>query len=298
MSVAAHPPQALWQASILVPKPKFTLFESCFEDALSISSQPEGEDRIRINAVYPAEPNAASIETALSIAAAAAATQVPALSIARLEDRDWVAEGLKHLDAVTVGRVTVRGAHLPPSPRAGMIDLEVEAATAFGTGHHATTAGCLAAIQKVLRQRRCERILDMGCGTGVLALALARLGPAPVLAADIDPIAVAVAKANARTNRLGHRVRAVVAGAYDAPVLRAAAPFDLVVANILAQPLIDLAPALSGALRPGGFAILSGLLVSQQNRVLAAHRCCGLKLWARNRRDEWVTLVLEKPRGS
>lgn len=297
MSVPANPPPPLWQATICVPKASFILFESCFDDALSTSSEPEGADRIRLKAIYPAEPDAAAIETVLSIAAAAADAPVPALSIARLEERDWVAEGLKQLDAVRVGRVMVRGSHIPPSQRAGMIDLEVEASTAFGTGHHATTAGCLAAIQTVMQRKRCSRILDMGCGTGVLAMAIARLGPAPVLAADIDPIAVAVTERNARANRLGHRVRAVVAGNYVVPDLRAAAPFDLVVANILAQPLIDLAPALAGILSPGGRAILSGLLVSQQNRVLAAHRGCGLRLSARDRRDEWITLTLAKPQG-
>lgn len=297
MSVPANPPPPLWQATIRVPKASFILFESCFDEALSTSSEPEGEERIRLKAIYPAEPDIAAIETALSIAAAAADAPVPALSIARLEERDWVAEGLKLLDAVRVGRVIVRGSHIPPPQRAGMIDLEVEASTAFGTGHHATTAGCLAAIQTVMQRKHCRRILDMGCGTGVLAMAIARLGPAPVLAADIDPIAVAVTKRNARANRLGHRLRALVAGNYDVPDLRAAAPFDLVVANILAQPLIDLAPALAATLAPGGTAILSGLLVSQQNRVLAAHRGCGLRLSGRDRRDEWITLTLAKPRG-
>ena len=137
--------------------------------------------------------------------------------------------------------------------------------------------------------------LDMGCGTGVLAMALVRLGVSQVLAADVDPVAIAVTRANARANRTGRRLRAVIADSYAAPVLRAAAPFELVVANILARPLVAMSPALANALAPGGTAIVSGLLASQQRLVLSAHRANGLILTDRVIRDGWATLTLTKP---
>ena len=194
-----------------------------------------------------------------------------------------------------MGRVRVRGDHLAPAPGAGRIELVVAASTAFGTGHHETTTGCLAALQRVLRRQRVARALDMGCGTGVLAMALARLGVPRVLAADIDPVAVTVAADNARANRIGARLRTVLAGGYDARAVRAAAPFDLVVANILARPLVAMAPALAGVLAPGGVAILSGLLEHQQRLVLNAHRASGLRLRARRVQNGWATLTVVKP---
>jgi len=288
-------PASRWQAEITIPKPSLALFEEAFATAESVWSEPAGEDHVSLRAVYADAPDKSAMAVTLAIAAAAAAVPPPILALSPLEDRDWVAEGLKYLDAVAVGRVLVRGDHLAPAPRSGRIELVVEAGTAFGTGHHATTAGCLAAIQSVLRGRRVGRALDMGCGTGVLAMALARLGVTRVLAADVDPVAVAVTGENARANRVHHRIRTAVADSYAAPVLRAAAPYDLVVANILARPLVAMAPALAQALAPGGAAIVSGLLASQQRLVLNAHRTCGLILKGRLVREGWATLTLTKP---
>jgi len=285
-------PTSRWQAIVTIPKLGLALFEEAFAAAESVTSEPAGDGRVRLSAVYTEAPNKSVLEATLAIAAAATAVPPPSLSLAPLENRDWVAEGLKHLDAVAVGRVRVRGNHIPPAPRAGRIELVVEAATAFGTGHHATTAGCLAAMQRTLRSRRIARALDMGCGTGVLAMALARLGVAQVMAADVDPVAVAVTRQNARANRVGHRIRAIVADNYSARLLRATAPFDLVVANILARPLVAMAPDLAKSLAPNGVAILSGLLASQQRLVLNAHRACGLILTDRQVRDGWATLTL------
>jgi ribosomal protein L11 methyltransferase len=296
MGTSAHPaPTVLWQAEITVPKPAAALFEPAFETAVSVSIDLVGDASTRLRAVYAEPPERSVIEATLAIAAAAAAIPAPALDLAPLESRDWVAEGLKHLDAVDVGRVRVRGAHVTTAARPGQIDLTVDAGTAFGTGHHATTAGCLAAIQALLRRQNVRSALDMGCGTGVLAMALARLGVPRVLAADIDPVAAAVTRENARANRIGNALRTVVADSYDAATLRRAAPFDLVVANILARPLVAMAPRLARVLVPGGHAILSGLLVSQQNLVLNAHQSCGLILVDRKIREEWATLTLIKP---
>ncbi|HEX9646992.1 MAG TPA: 50S ribosomal protein L11 methyltransferase, partial [Alphaproteobacteria bacterium] len=208
----------------------------------------------------------------------------------RLPDVDWVSESLSRLDRVTAGRFTVRGSHLAPGR--ARIELVIDAGQAFGTGHHPTTAGCLEAITHLSRLRRFARPLDLGTGSGVLAMAMARLWRVAVLAVDVDPIAVRAARANARRNRLGPWIEAVVAGGLRAPAVRRRAPFDLVVANILAGPLARMAPDLARRLAPGGIAVLSGLLADQQAGVAAAYRAQGLRLVRRDLRQGWATLTV------
>jgi ribosomal protein L11 methyltransferase len=201
-------------------------------------------------------------------------------ALAPLPPRDWVAESQRGLAAFRAGRFWVHGAHETARPPRGAVPLQVDAGLAFGTGRHETTRGCLLALDRLARQRAVRRPLDLGCGSGILAIAMAKLWDAPgdvsVLAVDNDPQAVAVARENAALNGVGERVRAVVGGGYGAAAIRAAAPFDLVAANILARPLIRLAPGLARALAPGGVAILSGLLDEQADAVMAAHRRRGL----------------------
>jgi ribosomal protein L11 methyltransferase len=169
------------------------------------------------------------------------------------------------------------------------VSLEIDAGTAFGTGHHATTAGCLSLMDRLFKTKTPRRVLDFGCGTGVLAIAAARKLRGPVVAIDIDPEAVRVAGANAWRNGVGPLVR----------VQQGADPgrdsYHLVVANILAGPLIRLAPRFAGALRPGGTLVLSGLVRGQQRAVLAAYRNRGLVLEARRIEQQWVTLALRRP---
>jgi ribosomal protein L11 methyltransferase len=217
------------------------------------------------------------------------------LAVEALAPADWVAVGLAQLRPVFAGRFVVHGSHdrhrVPP----GRIRIEIDAAQAFGTGHHATTAGCLEALDRLLGARRFRSPLDLGAGSGVLAIALAKALRARVLAGDIDPVAVRTARDNARRNGVAPLVRVVEAAGLAHPALRAAAPFDLVVANILARPLMELAPALVRALAPGGALVLSGLLSHQRERVVAAYRAQGARLVSARVVAGWGVLTLERP---
>lgn len=215
------------------------------------------------------------------------------ITVDPLEAEDWVAKSLEGLPPVREGRFLVRGRHARGGEPAGIVAIDIEAGLAFGTGHHATTVGCLAAIERVLRRRRPRRPLDLGTGTGVLAIALARLAKVAVVASDIDPVAVTVAAANARANGVGPWVRPFVAtGLADRRL--AAGGFDLVVANILARPLERLAPSIGRALAARATVILSGLRVPDGRRVEAAYRRQGLVLTRRDARDGWLTLTFER----
>ena len=287
-------PPTAWQVEITVQRRDTALFESVFAAAESVSSAAAGDKAWCLRAIFTTLPPRALIEASIALAASAAMVAPPRLSIEPLADKDWVVEGLKHLDAVKVGRFFVHGGHIPACGIAGRIDLQVEAGQAFGTGHHATSAGCLAAFERLARRRHFENPLDMGCGTGVLALAIARLWQRPVFAVDIDPIAVAVTRQNAMNNSLRHLIRAETSDGYAARIVQSRAPYDLIVANILARPLIAMAPALARSLRPNGIAVLSGLLVAQQRAVINAHRRCGLRLLEYENREGWVTLTLAR----
>jgi ribosomal protein L11 methyltransferase len=209
-----------------------------------------------------------------------------------IEAKDWVAASLAGLKPVTAGRLTVHGAHDRLGLAPNRIGIEIEAALAFGTGHHGTTRGCLLALDGLLKQHRPRRILDIGTGTGVLAIAAAKALRRPVLASDIDPEAVRIARENARLNGCAALVECVCAAGLSAARFRARAPFDLVFANILLGPLTRLARPMRGVLAPGACVILSGLLATQENAALAAYRPHGLALVRRIPLGEWVTLML------
>ena len=218
----------------------------------------------------------------------------PSLHVAteKLADADWLAMALSGLPPVRAGRFFVYGLHDRGRTPPNAIGLRIEAGAAFGTGHHGTTVGCLAAFDQLLKARRFPRVLDVGAGTGVLAIAAARTGSKTVIGTDIDPVSVRIANENARVN--GAQARFVRAFGLRHRAVQAAAPYDLVFANILARPLVSLAQEIKGALRPGGVAILSGLLRSQQRQVLAAYLARGFRLGRRLHRDAWSTLVLHR----
>ncbi|MBB3999314.1 50S ribosomal protein L11 methyltransferase [Aureimonas pseudogalii] len=211
-----------------------------------------------------------------------------------LPEIDWMAQVLADLKPVRAGRFLVHGAHDRDRVRSNDLAIEIEAGQAFGTGHHGTTAGCLSMIETVIRRRRPAVALDLGTGSAVLAIAIAKLARVPVLATDIDPVAVAVARENVRANQVHDFVTLATATGFSAPAFRDFAPFDLVVANILAGPLMRLAPVLARHLAPAGDVILSGILARQRNGVLAAYRQQGLFHHQTLRRDEWVTLHLRR----
>lgn len=207
---------------------------------------------------------------------------------------NWVARSLEGLPPVRAGRFCVFGSHAAPLAEAGLTGIRIDAAQAFGTGHHETTAGCLEAIEIVLKRMQPTRMLDVGSGTGLLAIALAKRTRRRVLASDIDPVAVETARQNSRENGVGHLVEALEARGLDHRRILGASPFDLIVANILAGPLIALAPAMGRAVAPRAAVILSGILALQARRVLNAYAMQGMVPRSIVQRGDWTTLILEK----
>jgi len=215
--------------------------------------------------------------------------------ISRVEDRDWVAQVRRELHPVDAGRFTVYGAH--DSHRVGehRIGLRIEAAMAFGTGHHGTTRGCLVLFDRLLKRGfRPARVADIGCGTGVLAMAAARGARSRCIATDLDPVATATARENTRANQVGPWINVGQATGLRSELHRSAFPYDLVYANILAAPLKRMAPQISAHLAPGGYAILSGLLTPQIAGVEAWYRGHGLRSVDRVTLGEWTSLAMRK----
>jgi ribosomal protein L11 methyltransferase len=210
------------------------------------------------------------------------------------EKRDWVAGALAGLTPVRAGRFLIHGAH--DRARVGLNDVgvEIEAGLAFGTGHHGTTRGCLLHLDRLLKRRRPRRVIDVGCGAGVLAIAAAKVLRRKVWLGDIDPVAVQVANANARLNGVGSLCRAIVSRGVEARALREGAPYDVVLANILAKPLRLVAPSLAAATAPAGVAILSGLLLADVPGVLASWRAQGFYLAERIDLEGWASLRLRR----
>ncbi len=231
----------------------------------------------------------------ISLALLSVAYGANSFVVSEVPDQDWVAKVQRELPPVEAGRFFVYGSHDLEHLPAGRIGLLIEAAMAFGTGHHGTTLGCLRAFDRLLEQGRSfENVLDLGCGTAVLAMAAARMSLNSVIASDIDPVAVEVAVVNVLANDLEGRVNCVESIGFDAPALAQAAPFDLIFANILKGPLIDLAPAMALHLAPGGIAILSGLLVEQADDIVAVYNAQGVDLVKREDLGEWTALTLTR----
>lgn len=209
-------------------------------------------------------------------------------------DVNWVAKSLEGLQPVIAGGFFVHGSHETAPAPAGLIPIRIDAAEAFGTGHHETTTGCLEAIERVLKRRKPRTMLDVGTGTGVLAIALAKRTRLPVTASDIDPVAVRTTAANARDNGVGKLVLPVQAAGLEHRLIANGGPYDLIVANILAGPLVALAPSMGRAAERGATIILSGILLQQASRVMAAYARQSMVLRQKITRKDWATLILEK----
>jgi ribosomal protein L11 methyltransferase len=257
-------------------------------ESATYSILEEDEDRgvWRIDAFPTSDEEADRFEAVLD--------EAGGLKVARevLADADWLAMALSGLPPVKAGRFFIYGLHDRGRTPASTVNLRIEAGAAFGTGHHATTVGCLLAYDRLIRARRFPKVLDVGAGTGVLAIAAARTGSDLAIGADIDRVSVRISRENAAVNRV--RARFVHASGVNHPLISRHAPYDLVFANILARPLISLAQDIRGALKPGGIAILSGLLRGQERAVKAAYLSRGFRVRFAMRRDAWVALALER----
>jgi len=259
--------------------------------AMAVTLFERGKGRIEVSAHYAEEP---ALEQLLAlIGAAIGAGDFGDLRIERLPPEDWVARAERMRAPVRAGRFIVHGRHHRGTVSRSRNAIEIDAGLAFGTAHHATTRGCLIALDRLFKRTRPRRALDVGTGTGILAIAAARAFNVPVLASDIDPIATATAAANARMNAMSAKVKVLTAAGLSHPRLRRGS-VDLLFANILLNPLLALAPAFADAVRPGGICVLSGLLDAQARQVEARFRTVGFSLDSRILLDGWTTLLLRR----
>jgi ribosomal protein L11 methyltransferase len=282
---------------LTVPAEHLEIFEAALGSVCRAVSffHDEDHDRWNLQAVKERGADEDLLAAALMMAEAASGFS-PVVAKSLVPVGGWLARTNLAFPEQYIGRrFVVRGTHIDMPDDAGRITLRLDAGLAFGTGEHHSTRGCLLALEHVARSRRPARILDLGTGSGILAMAASKLLRRAVLATDIDPRATRVAAFNAQLNCVSGRVRAIRSDGWKSPKIQSKRPYDLVFANILARPLCGMAKDLSTSLTPGGTAILSGLLTSQANWVLSAHRRAGLVLEARIKDGAWTTLILRRP---
>jgi ribosomal protein L11 methyltransferase len=281
-----NPP--LWKATIACIKAEAGDLAAALElegsgQAVLIAEEPFADGAV-VEALYTEEPDAAYLSRVAG----------RTVTVAPLPDQDWIRLSQEGLPPVRAGRFFVYGAHDAGQVPHGVIPMKIEAGMAFGTGHHETTALCLSVLSDLAKgQAAFQNVLDLGTGTGLLAIGAAKLWKKKVLASDIDPVAVEVTRENARANGVAPLVQAVVADGLDNPLLKNGGPYDLIVANILASPLTRLAPSIQKALAPGGTLVLSGLLRNQELMVTSFYT--GLRFVRRHRDGPWSALVFERP---
>ncbi|MGX9119223.1 50S ribosomal protein L11 methyltransferase [Mesorhizobium sp. BHbsci] len=272
----------------------FAAFEAAFEDeGLPIAILEIDEDRDIHEVSLYADGDVDAVEARVREILAGLVLSRP---IARepVPDIDWVTRSLEGLKPVRAGRFFVHGAHDRGKRHSGELAIEIEAGLAFGTGHHGTTAGCLEMLEQVVRRERPRNALDLGTGSAVLAIAVAKLAHIPVLATDIDPVAIKVAAANARLNHVKALVETVTARGFHHPIFAARGPFDLIVANILARPLMRLAPEMARHIALGGSIVLSGILDRQRDAVISAYVGQQFRHVRTLHREGWVTIHLKR----
>jgi len=282
-----------WKVRLLASETTAEAFAAALEplvDAVASFNAPDGVWAIE---GYSAQlPDGGHIGLALALAAAAAGAPEPDVTCIPVPDVDWLAESRQSFRPSRVGRFFVHPSHHAEPPPPGAVAICVDAATAFGSGEHESTRGCLLALDRLARRVRPRSCLDLGCGSGILSIAMARLWHSPATAVDIDPEAVRVSRENFRHNGVAAQARAHVGPGLARPSARGGAPYDLIVANILARPLIAMAPDVVRCLRPGGVVVLSGLLARDADPVAGVYRRCGLPLSQRLTLGAWATLIL------
>jgi len=301
-------PHPLYKVSLQFPEPLSGLVAeqigAALEDlAVSVflhNHESADGDKWTVTLTTYGTPDHAGIEKALQSLTAeqnlGLAVNAGTLHIEKLPETDWLQHVHDNFPPVTLGRFFIYGSHFNGEKPAGLIPLCIDAATAFGSGEHETTKGCMLAFDKIAPEFKVQNALDMGCGSGILAIAIAKIWPdAKITAIDIDPESIIVTKRHADMNAVGPQIAPQAGDGYAAPLAKADAPYDLIAANILAGPLVDMAPDLAHCLKPGGFCVLSGLLGRQEAEVTAAHTKAGLTAIDSIALGEWRALVLQKP---
>ena len=258
--------------------------------AVAVSWLDADDDGIAdVEAIFDVEPARPVVTAALK-----GAGPLPRFTLKAIPVKNWLAASYRAFPPRRIGRFWVHGGHVTKAPPKGVWPLEIDAATAFGSGEHPTTAGCLRAIGELAKTVSPAKVLDMGCGSGILGVAAVKAWGVPVLAVDNDPESVRVTKAHAKVNGVGRKLKAVVGDGYKTPEVKAGGPYPLVLANILAEPLIKMAPAAAKATAAGGYIVLAGLLTKQAAAVSKAYRAVGFKLVAKEVEGDWPTLVMQK----
>jgi ribosomal protein L11 methyltransferase len=298
-----------WAVRLECPFGDCDIFEGALADIAVAVSSYEVDEHARpdpiwgVEGLFGEEPVPAEIAARVALAATAAGRPEPAVRIERIAPRDWLKESYASFKPIAAGRFYVFGDHIQAPPPSGVVPLRINAATAFGSGEHESTYGCLLALDRLRRRTAHARLvrglggramLDLGCGSGILAMAMAKAWRVPVIAADNDPEAVRVTLSNVRRNREGAFVSAVLSDGLSARALQRGGPFALITANILARPLCRFAARLAARIAPGGYLVLAGLLCRQEAMVLAAYRRQGLALARRIALNGWSTLILAR----
>ncbi len=286
----------LWRVDFPVTPELADAYEYALEPFCGAVTQYLDDDELaqRIEAYSEKEPSESALKAAISAVATLNGAAIPEVTVSAVENKDWLAEYARKYPPLQIGRYFIYGSHYEGNLPAGKIALKVEAATAFGTGEHASTNGCLQALDRLSKRYSFTQPLDMGCGSAILAMAIAKTWGASVVASDIDAQSVDVARYNAEVNGVGGYILPVCGDGYRSPSVKQNGPYDLIMANILARPLSAMAKDLAKNLQSGGFAVLAGFLERDANWVFAAHRCHGLTLVERIHVNGWQTLILRK----
>lgn len=293
---------ATWRVELVVPSVEHVpVFEAALESlgaavtALEIGADgARGSGRWRVIGYGLNRADSAELEARLALAAVGAGIEPPSHQWDMLPETDWVAEARREIAPIDAGRFFVHASHHEGTPPGDKIAVQVDASMAFGSGEHASTRGCLIAMDRLLETSAPGSVLDMGSGSGILAIAVAKACAAVVVAADNDPVAVEIARENAGINGVAERIRMLVSEGFEDEDVRRAMPYDWILANILARPLIDMASPLVGHLRVGGNAVLSGFLREQADDVADAYRRQGAGVIDRVVIDDWETLIVER----
>lgn len=278
-----------WKARAVLPKHEAHRLSDALEQlepSPVVSAFELGERGLwEVEAFFAVEPDEQALANQFGVP----------MRVIPIQDENWVARALDGLPPVETDRFFLYGSHDASTVPPNKIGLKIEASYAFGTGHHGTTRGCLLALEHLVKRRSFDNALDLGCGTGVLGMAFARLLRRPVVATDIDPLATLKSVENARINRAGPNMRIETANGFRSQLIADNAPYDLIFANILAGPLMRLMPGIWRNTAPGGNVILSGILDEQALGICSIARSFGFKVLRRSALEGWITLILQKP---
>lgn len=287
-----------WRIDMVIPTSLTAAFEEVLEphcDVVSSFLIPPDDMQSKLQGISETAFDEDNLLAGLAAVASSLNVEISDFEITAMAAQDWVADSLASFTPIRVGRYFMYGSHFEGRVPSGTVGIKLDAGLAFGTGEHATTEGCLAALDQLANEgKRFLRILDMGCGSGILSLAAAKTWRGEIIACDIDPGAVRVARDNAQLNQVAPFIRAQAGDGYKTPLVQTEGPYDLVVSNILANPLCKMASDLRHHLVVGGIAVLSGFLVQDARRVAACHFSAGLKLTGKIVVNGWTTLMLAR----